>query len=140
MQERTPKPGHYFGSDGAEIPWPRPDEIEAHMRLAHEMRARAAREMLGALFSIKSRPAAEPAAEEPLSALSEGLRAPLTSIRSSAEILRDHPEISPQERSRFVSNMLEAEARLEAVVSRLMRAARSEDGASIRIDLNALKS
>ncbi len=141
MHEREPAPGHYIGLDGVEAPWPRPDEIDAHVRFAHEMRSRMVHDLIGALFSTKAKAPDAPATAEEgaLSTFSERLRAPLTSIRSSAEILRDHPEISDQERGRFLTNLLEAEARLETVVSRIMRSARTEDGGSVRIDLRALE-
>ena len=44
---------------------------------------------------------------------------PLTSIRGALEILRDHPELSGQERDRFFSNALQDCTRLEKSVEQL---------------------
>ena len=47
------------------------------------------------------------------------LRAPLTAIRSTAEILHDNPDLSPAERTRFLRALLDEEQRLERLVAAL---------------------
>jgi signal transduction histidine kinase len=48
------------------------------------------------------------------------LKTPLTTIRSVSEILRDCPELSPEERRRFLSVLLDENARLARAVERLL--------------------
>ena len=57
-----------------------------------------------------------------LDAFAEQLRTPLTSIRSSAEILRQHPDIKTHERARFLDIVLAEEARLESLLTQIMDA------------------
>jgi len=45
----------------------------------------------------------------------------LASIRSAAEILRDVPELAPDERRRFAAVVLEGEQNLETLLPRLAR-------------------
>jgi signal transduction histidine kinase len=52
-------------------------------------------------------------------ALTCELRAPLTSIRAAAEILRDFPQLDEAEKSHFLDILLTEEARLENLVSHL---------------------
>ncbi|MEM9735014.1 MAG: hypothetical protein AAF908_00215 [Pseudomonadota bacterium] len=52
--------------------------------------------------------------------LSEDILNALTAIRSSAEVLRDFPEIDPRQQRRFVEIVLAEEARLEALMPGLM--------------------
>ena len=57
--------------------------------------------------------------------ISHELKTPLTGIRGSAELLRDHlEEMSAEERARFLSNILADTARLERLVRRILELAR----------------
>ena len=59
--------------------------------------------------------------------ISHEFKTPLTGIRGSAELLRDHlHEMSEEERRRFLSNMLADTARLERLVSRILELARAD--------------
>jgi K+-sensing histidine kinase KdpD len=48
------------------------------------------------------------------------LKTPLTTIRSVSEILRDCPELSPEERRRLLAVLLDENARLTGAVDRLL--------------------
>lgn len=48
------------------------------------------------------------------------LKTPLTSIRSLSEILRDHPELSEEQRQRFLEVVLRESERLARTVERLL--------------------
>ncbi|MFO1036769.1 MAG: histidine kinase dimerization/phospho-acceptor domain-containing protein [Geminicoccaceae bacterium] len=48
------------------------------------------------------------------------LRTPLASLRSMSEILRDYPDLSAEERSRFIEHMVGDYDRLERAVDRLL--------------------
>jgi signal transduction histidine kinase len=59
--------------------------------------------------------------------ISHEFKTPLTGIRGSAELLRDHlGEMSEDERRRFLSNILADTARLERLVSRILELARAD--------------
>jgi signal transduction histidine kinase len=59
--------------------------------------------------------------------ISHELKTPLTGIRGSAELLRDHlAEMSVEERERFLSNILADTARLERLVNRILELARAD--------------
>ena len=59
--------------------------------------------------------------------ISHELKTPLTGIRGSAELLRDHlDEMSPEERHRFLSNILHDTERLERLVRRILELARAD--------------
>jgi len=59
--------------------------------------------------------------------LSHELKTPLTGIRGSAELLRDHlAEMSAEERERFLSNILADTERLERLVRRILELARAD--------------
>jgi signal transduction histidine kinase len=53
-------------------------------------------------------------------ALEHELRTPVASLRSLAEILRDHPELSEAERSRFLDAMLAEARRLEGTLDAIL--------------------
>jgi signal transduction histidine kinase len=60
-------------------------------------------------------------------AISHELKTPLTAIRASAELLRDHlDEMSAEERRRFLSNILADTDRLERLVRRILELARAD--------------
>lgn len=91
--------------------------IDAAMAEARRLRAEAMAATLvglwrapGALLDwLRSARPAGAAAESP----AQRIRSALTALRASAEILRDHPEISAAERRRLVEIVLAEEARLE---------------------------
>lgn len=59
--------------------------------------------------------------------ISHEFKTPLTGIRGSAELLRDHlGEMSEDERRRFLSNILADTARLERLVTRILELARAD--------------
>ncbi len=59
--------------------------------------------------------------------ISHELKTPLTGIRGSTELLRDHlEEMSTEERARFLSNILADTARLERLVRRILELARAD--------------
>jgi signal transduction histidine kinase len=59
--------------------------------------------------------------------VSHEFKTPLTGIRGSTELLRDHlEEMSAEERHRFLSNILEDTARLERLVRRVLELARAD--------------
>jgi signal transduction histidine kinase len=59
--------------------------------------------------------------------ISHEFKTPLTGIRGSAELLRDHlSEMSAEERDRFLSNILADTARLERLVNRILELARAD--------------
>jgi signal transduction histidine kinase len=59
--------------------------------------------------------------------ISHELKTPLTGIRGSTELLRDHlEEMSAEERARFLSNILADTARLERLVRRILELARAD--------------
>jgi signal transduction histidine kinase len=53
-------------------------------------------------------------------ALEHELRTPVASLRSLAEILRDHPELSEAERNRFLDAMLAEARRLEGTLGAIL--------------------
>jgi two-component system phosphate regulon sensor histidine kinase PhoR len=53
--------------------------------------------------------------------LEHELRTPLASILSIAEILRDHPDLDPAERRRFLDAMHAESGRLAELVDHLLR-------------------
>jgi len=59
--------------------------------------------------------------------ISHELKTPLTGIRGSTELLRDHlEEMSAEERAKFLSNILGDTARLERLVRRILELARAD--------------
>lgn len=59
--------------------------------------------------------------------ISHELKTPLTGIRGSTELLRDHlEEMSAEERAKFLSNILADTARLERLVRRILELARAD--------------
>jgi len=86
-------------------------------RVAAELRA--ANERLQELDRLK---------DEFLATVSHELRTPLTSIRSFAEILRDHPDLSERERRHFVAVIAEEAERLSRLVGDILDLSRIEAG------------
>ncbi len=86
-------------------------------RLAAELRAANAR--LRQLDALK---------DEFIATVSHELRTPLTSIRSFVEILRDHPDLAPAERQRFLAIVAEEVERLGRLVDDVLDLSRLEAG------------
>lgn len=112
-----------------------PELIAAHVRLGHELRAEAigrmARRVSQKLRGFLGAPRRSEATEDPLSLLAGGLRSPLSAIRTSAEILRDNPDIDDAKRKRFVDIVLAEEARLEALILRMLKASDVKRGSRV---------
>jgi signal transduction histidine kinase len=53
-------------------------------------------------------------------AIEHELRTPLASLRSMAEILRDHPDLCDAQRRRFLDSMIDENERLSRTVERLL--------------------
>jgi signal transduction histidine kinase len=58
------------------------------------------------------------------------LRTPLASMRSLSEIIRDHPDLSDDQRRRFLDAILREGERLTATVERLLDSKALRDGVS----------
>lgn len=97
---------------------PTPEEIRGHIEKGRRLRAEATAaglrwvaRRIGAAFrrgEARARPG-----------LAVRLRSSLTAIRSSAEILRDNPDLPSAERARFLQILLIEEGRLEALAEKL---------------------
>ncbi len=76
--------------------------------------------------------------------VSHEMKTPLTSIQGAAELLRDTPEMSEQERGRFLGNIIADTTRLTAILHRLRELARADNPQSSGITdmasiINALR-
>lgn len=58
------------------------------------------------------------------------LRTPLASIRSLSEIMRDYPDLTPEQRQRFLDVVLVENERLARTVERLLGSAALQRGVS----------
>ena len=110
-------------------PFPTRAEIEWHMANGRRLRAEAFGTGLAALGAWMARGAGAakcrlaPAASGRSGAdAASALLAPLTAIRSTAEILHDNPDLPPWERARFLRILLAEEQRLDRLVASLARA------------------
>jgi len=54
------------------------------------------------------------------------LRAPLTAIRSSAEILRDNPHLLPRQRHHFIEIVIAEDRRLTKLIDQIFGASKIE--------------
>lgn len=106
-----------------------PGEIDRRLYHAREIRAREVARLLrrlgqavGRLFQ-RRRPAT---VESPLALAAENVKTPLTSIRASAEILRDNPNLSPEQRNRFLDVVLSENERIVRLVGEIIFAAEHE--------------
>ncbi len=63
-----------------------------------------------------------------VSHVSHELRTPLTAIRSSSEILHDHPELDEATRSRFLSVIIQEAERLTRLINQVLDLAKIEAG------------
>jgi signal transduction histidine kinase len=117
-----------------------PDLVACYVARGRDLRAQAIARMarqgvarVRALFGHARRGERphEAGLEDPLSILAGDFRSPLIAIRSSAEILRDNPDIDSVKRRRFVDIVLLEEARLEALVARLLDDSDSRPGSPV---------
>jgi nitrogen-specific signal transduction histidine kinase len=108
--------------------------MHIHVKRAHELRAQATAALfrrLGSWLVSAVRRGKRPQAEASASAaecyagsysgVEDQLKAPLASMRSAAEILRNNQELPVEERNRFLDVVLQDNYRLEKVVDGLLR-------------------
>ncbi|HEX6015636.1 MAG TPA: histidine kinase dimerization/phospho-acceptor domain-containing protein [Geminicoccaceae bacterium] len=62
--------------------------------------------------------------------LEHELRTPLASVRSLSEIIRDYPDLTEDQRRRFVDGILRENERLTRTVERLLGSAALREGLS----------
>ena len=79
-------------------------------------------------FGGRRRPVRTAPDHDFLALVASGLRTPLTSIRSSAEILRDYPDLTPEQRRHFLEVVIEEDERLAQVVTEILDASEYEAG------------
>lgn len=72
---------------------------------------------------MKLKKSDDPMSEICRSLVEHELKTPLTSMRSAAEILRDNQDLPPALRKRFLEALIEDNARLEAIINRMLSAA-----------------
>jgi len=64
------------------------------------------------------------------------LKAPLTAVRGAVELLREHwPEMAPEQRERFLTNIGEDGTRMERLVTQLLQLARIERAPEAEMDV-----
>ncbi|MEL6476310.1 MAG: hypothetical protein AAFR17_03210 [Pseudomonadota bacterium] len=90
------------------------DDLPGHIARGRRMRSQAIAAMAREIWDWLLRRPRRPVAED---ALREEMLSALTAIRSSAEVLRDHPCITPGERSRFLGIVLDEEKRMERLLT-----------------------
>ena len=105
--------------------------LERGRRLRAEAVAGTARRLGAALARLlprgfRRRPAQAAPDDDFLALVASGLRTPLTSIRSSAEILRDYPDLTPEQRRHFLEVVIEEDQRLAQVVTDILEASEYE--------------
>ncbi|MBF0374115.1 MAG: HAMP domain-containing histidine kinase [Alphaproteobacteria bacterium] len=66
--------------------------------------------------------------DEFISTVTHELRTPLTSIRSFSEILRDNPEIDPEQRQQFLMIIVRESERLTRLINQVLDLAKIESG------------
>ncbi len=97
-----------------------PEMIDYHYRLGRQLQGEAIAaffsRMRRRLFSRSDALAAAPPAGAGAPDLAHTVVSSLTAIRTTAEMLRDHPEIDPAERKRFLGIVLDEERRLETML------------------------
>lgn len=75
--------------------------------------------------------------DEFVAMVSHELRTPLTSIRAFAEILRDSPEVTAEQKSHFLDVIVKESERLSRLIEEILDLARLESG-RMRLDLKPL--
>ena len=121
IQKQSVAPGGAF-----EANYPTQADINRAIRRAHRLRAYATAAILRKIGAALRRAAApvlggrradDSEAEASINALA--------ALRSSAEILRDNPDLDHAQRGRLVDIVLSEEAKLEAMVAKLFRGERA---------------
>ena len=102
-------------------------------RLRAEAMATMFRQAGAALRGLVSGPFGQRAgraspAPDLLAQLADRLRTPLTSIRSSAEILRDNPDLPQDQRKRFLDAVIAEDQRLTRLVDAILEASEVKAG------------
>ena len=96
------------------------DQLAYYVRKGRALRAYYFRESMTGLVAAVSRfilgPKQKRDTEVRTDRLGEDLRTPLTSIRSFSEILRSYPDLTQQQRSRYLDLIIEESRRLERVI------------------------
>lgn len=107
--------------------------LEFHIARGRRLRAEALAHMAGATARALSHWLAvgkarrnAPAGDDALSLLADQLRAPLTAIRSSAEILRDNPQLLPRQRRHFIEIVIAEDRRLTKLIDQILGASKVE--------------
>jgi len=120
------------------------EEVEEAARESRELRAyaqaleEARRELAEAYERLK---ALDQAKDELLAAVSHELKTPLTAVRALAEILEANPDLSEEERGRFVSLLTKETVRLSRLVEEILAYTRLQAGVPLArspTDLRAL--
>ncbi len=96
-------------------------ELEQKSRelLAATTELRAANERLTELDRLK---------DDFVSTVTHELRTPLTSIRAFSEILRDNPELGPEERQKFLGIVIQESERLSRLINQVLDLAKLDSG------------
>jgi signal transduction histidine kinase len=111
--------------------------IRIHAERAHTLRARTVADILRRLgswlaspFRRRQQPLAmdETVDNDPFTLVEHELKSPLASIRSAAEILRFHHDLSIEDRNRFLDALIQDNGRLEKVVEGLLDALEPQTG------------
>lgn len=107
-------------ADPTKTAYPTPAEIEHHIVSARRIRAEAIAAAFAGLGRIGRAALRQPADGPDIAAeAATAARPPLAAIRSSAEILRDNPDMPLTQRARFIDIVLAEEARLERLITSL---------------------
>ncbi|MCG8357145.1 MAG: hypothetical protein MI920_16395 [Kiloniellales bacterium] len=129
---RRPAPGESFLTIAEPVS---PEQVEAYLAEGRRLRAEAMRNFFLAakaagarLFTSSERAMAPSSGQTPdfLATVAGRLRTPLTSIRSSAEILRDNPDLPVEQRNRFLDMVIDEDKRLARLVDAILDASEVE--------------
>ena len=114
----------------ADYPTVSRETIDHYIAKAHRLRAehyaRLGQKLMAPLRRLIARP--KPPAAPALQSVQvlHELRTPLTSIRSFSEILRNHPDLTPTQRTRYLDIILAESKRLERVVNEVGQMLRND--------------
>lgn len=95
-----------------------PEMLGRHVRRAQRLQVKAGLDVAQGARRVITGQGRVPVAPE---GVDERVATQLTAIRSSAELLRDAPDMSARDRARVLDVVLDAEARLEDVLAELRR-------------------
>ncbi len=97
-------------------------EIENYYRHGRQLQAEIIARAIGRAFR-RLKGAASAAAETGQGDVAHTMTSSLAAIRSTAELLRDHPNLDIAERKRFLGRLLEEEQRLERLLPKALQGA-----------------